>query len=62
MIEDEQPIINDEMRMRTILADDFGVGKTVHHSFSRGEGERKGVDLLNYSCAMRKNNKRRKSS
>ena len=43
MIEDEQAIINDEMRMSKILTDDFGVGKTVHHSFSRGEGERKGL-------------------
>ena len=42
-------MIDDEMRMKTFLTDDFGEGKTVNRSISRGEGERIGVCLLNYS-------------
>ena len=60
LINDEQPMINDEMRMRKILTDQFRSRKdSSPFIFKGGRGKERGwpVELL-----MHKNNRRRKSS
>ena len=60
LIDDEQPMINDEMRMRKILIDQFRSKKdSSPFIFKGGRGKERGwpVELL-----MHKNNRRRKSS
>ena len=60
LIDDEQPMINDEMRMRKILTDQFRSRKdSSPFIFKGGRGKERGwpVELL-----MHKNNRRRKSS
>ena len=43
-------MIKDEMRMRKILTDQFRSRKDSSPFIFKGGRERKGVDLLNYSC------------
>ena len=60
LIDDEQPMINDEMRMRKILTDQFRSRKdSSPFIFKGGRGKERGwpVELL-----MHKDNRRRKSS